>query len=388
MKKVLLACATMLVGVMLCGCGETKISLNDYITYEVTGVDGYGTVDTSISQAKLTEIIETVAGESIEDPWNYTDSWVVRNINGSWNEVSNLSNGDKITYTWNVDEEILKDKYDIVFDCEDIVYEVEGLKEVSEFDPFEYVVVDFYGAAPSGCVSVERTSDAPYNYVFTADKESRLSNGDEVTVTFSINGADDITEYCAQNLEAVPSQISKVYTVEGLSSYVENIADIPQEGMDDMIAQAEDEVYSQNLTDGEELINVENAGCILLKAKDTSLNDEHNFLYVVEKVTVSNSEVVGELDYYFTIKYQDVKIKEDGTLDVDLYNPEIPYGGMSFIGIYGNTFKTGKYYYLGYSNYDALYKSCVTEVRADYTAESTVEEDESFRYYEDVLNAN
>lgn len=384
-KKVMLACVTMLVGIMLCGCGETKVSLNEFMTYEVVGADGYGKVQSELDKSKLEDYLEAIAGESLYSVWDGTE-WVFEKINGSWDKTENLSNGDKITYTWDVNKDFLKEKYDIVLTCEDIVYKVDGLDEVSTFDPFEYVTVSFTGTSPSGEVILQRTADAPSDYSFTADRESRLSNGDEVTVSFGISNVDsDVTSYCAEYYGEVPSQTSKTYTVEGLETFVGTIADIPQSGMDEMIKQAEDEIKANaaNWSDDASLKDVENVGCFLLNAKDVSLNEGHNYLYVIEMVTTSNPDVNGEFNYLYYTRYQDVKIKEDGTLDVDLYNPVLPDGGSFFGDAYGEAFKTGEYYYVGYSNYDELYENCVTQYTADYTVESTADEPAGFVYFGD-----
>ena len=112
----------------------TKVNLNDIFGYEITGADGYGVVNTYFSPGDLEDLIS----EAIE-PKNRDEDTMIRMrtsiilqeskaIRYEWDRKTGLSNGDEIHLTWNVDDDILKDEYGIVFVHDDISVEVGGGK--------------------------------------------------------------------------------------------------------------------------------------------------------------------------------------------------------------------------------------------------------------------
>lgn len=81
----------------LSGCGATTIDLQDYLTYEFTGVNGYGEIDYRIqSDSMVDNNLDAfgISGDSDADILSSIDTYLdVENLYGSWDKKENLSNG-------------------------------------------------------------------------------------------------------------------------------------------------------------------------------------------------------------------------------------------------------------------------------------------------------
>ena len=126
---------------VLTGCGRTKINLNDYLT---VNYDGYETVGTASSSFDMEKMISEnpsafgLKGEVSEMELLGVEIILDESLKGSLDKTNGLSNGNKITYHWEiVGEDSLKEKYPVSFVHEDITYTIEGLEQAEEFDPFE-----------------------------------------------------------------------------------------------------------------------------------------------------------------------------------------------------------------------------------------------------------
>lgn len=153
----------MLVGVLavMTGCGTEKIDLNDYLTYEVTGMDGYAKVHEKFDEGRFEN--DLIAATGMRGGWDDADIlYRVEDAveDGSWDKKNGLKNGDEITYTWTVNPEMLKKQYKVVFKCKPVKVKVDGLEKPGEFDPFEMITINVSGQSPSGKLKIEANKDA------------------------------------------------------------------------------------------------------------------------------------------------------------------------------------------------------------------------------------
>ncbi len=218
------------------GCGAKKVNLNDYMTISFSGYDGYGTASAHLENEKLEEAL----GDLDDDEMNGMGAIAVEMIiDGSFDVSENLSNGDKVTYKWNIsdsDAKTIKEKLNVKLKYSDESFTVKDLKDPSEFDPAEILTINVNGFEPAGTISVS----AGTGFTATVDKADKLSNGDEVVITIKpSDSSKTMEEVCAKNHIPTFDGTYK-YKVEGLASYVTQYSEIPEETEKYMRSKAEE----------------------------------------------------------------------------------------------------------------------------------------------------
>ena len=218
------------------GCGAKKVNLNDYMTISFSGYDGYGVASAHLENEKLEEAL----GDLDDDELNGMGAVAIEMlIDGSFDVSEDLSNGDKVTYKWNIsdsDAKKIKEKLNVKLKYSDETFTVNDLKDPSEFDPSEILTINVSGYEPAGTISVS----ADTGFTATADKAEKLSNGDEVVITIKpSDSSKTMEEVCAQNHIPTFDGTYK-YKVEGLASYVTQYSEIPEETEKYMRSKAEE----------------------------------------------------------------------------------------------------------------------------------------------------
>lgn len=365
----------------LTGCGGTSINLNEYISIEVSGYDSMGQANVTFDRkafeedygdkikAKIDEQGGDAAMMSLDlqfggEPYsvmlNYCTDYEV-------DKTSELSNGDVIKVTWDCEDENAKDYFNCSLKYSDIEYKVEGLEEISTFNPFEFVTIDVTGIAPNGSVTITPNYDKKeMQYLtFSTDKFGGLSNGDTVVVTANIQGGVDSF---VQQFNSIPSPVTMEYTVEGLTSYVTSSSEIDETTLNSIKQQAED-VYKANWfnlegsMDG--LQGMTYIGNYFLSKKEAMAINEANQLYMVYKVDCSYDGV--SYPHYVYIKFGSLSVDEAGNGAVDLSSYELTNNQWEPTGSW-------MFYYYGYGTLDELYNDCVVSKMDVYTFENNVVE--------------
>ena len=370
----------------LTGCGKETVDVTADADISVSGYDGHGTatiskgdwlMDTEKTYGQGMSLMELASlEEALGDAVEY-------NISPS----ENLSNGDEVVLTIDVDNSALED-YDFKLKGGEKKITVSGLDEVETFDPFENVTVNFSGMSPNGEASINKSgSSAGIDLSYTLDKSSGLKNGDEVTVSVSAYDDTDIEEYCESKGKAI-SATEKTFTVEGLASYAQTIVDIPDDMKSKMLAQAEDAIKSKCIWDEYGttgvLKSLEYLGDYYLTGKEGFDASPYNKIYCVYKGTVEFNALkrhgdgktmeTGTLSFYTYYYYDNIIIMPDNTCSLDLsdgklasYSYETDYG-------YDNGWFPSFYNLHGKENLDSVFSDCVTPQIAKYNYESTVKE--------------
>lgn len=290
------------------------IDLNKYVVVEATGYNGYGHANISLDwdaieqkYGKKISFTKKVKNEykQILDLISPIDA-LKEAVDVSLDTRDKLSNGDKITYTWDIEEELsqylnCKVKY------KDSTYEVSGLQDVATFDAFSDLAVSFEGTSPYGNVIYEYTgSDLEY-YDFECENASGLKNGDIVTIYIN----SDNIEFYAENIGKVPSELEKEYTVEGLDEYVEAYSDMSAEFVDELKNETEDTIYAYTANSYSEESSLEDltyAGYILNQVIDgDEYTSTYNNLYIIYSGIVSNSEgKFPDTTVYYPVRFTNI----------------------------------------------------------------------------------
>lgn len=370
----------------LSGCSDTQIDLNNYIVTEFSGYDTYGKVTVGLDTMTIIEDNLQAFGleeDALEEEKLAVFAQLKNAINGNFDKSKELSNGEIINFEWtSVKTEKLEEKYPVSFKYSDIEYTVEGLAEIELVDPFESIEVIFEGKSPNGTAKV--TSDTS-QFSFKLDKNTGLSNGDIVTVTASYGGLPEGNYISSYGKKLSVTEMS--YTVEGLASYPQAIAEISSDMQDKMIRQAEDSIkaHCSGWKEGNSLAALESAGCYYLSLKPGFNKSPANRIYYVFKVTANMTGLLEEAyangddsihtgtDEYYTFVYFDEIVNlPDGTTSVDLGNGRICENSVNSNYGYYNFFGTSHYTFAGYKDLDSMFNDCVTAYIESYNYENTV----------------
>lgn len=194
---------------------KPTINLDDYLTIDFSGYDGFGTATVIIEWDDLEDDFEdelSLTSQAKKEDDDRDPIEILRkSISVSLSKETGLSNGDDVDYTWNVAEDLTtyvkcKVKY------ENDSYVVKKLTEIDTFDPFADLMVTFNGVSSYGHVNLSYSGYPLYYSDFSCDKTNELSNGD--TVTVSLMNTD--IEYYANNYGMIPVNMEKEYVVSDL----------------------------------------------------------------------------------------------------------------------------------------------------------------------------
>lgn len=308
--------------VIICVCvnARSTINLNKYITIETTGYDGYGRTSVQIDW----EAIEQKYGNKISftgQAQKEYGEWIgmitpmdaiEECINVSLDHTDKLSNGDVISYTWNVDEEISK-YVKCKLKYKDDTYTVAGLEEVGTFDAFADLEVVFDGISPNGVAHLNYSGAELSSYDFYCEKSYGLRNGDQIVV--SIN--EDQIEYYAESLGMVPTSLENTYMVEGLDEYMESFADIPADFVEKLKSEAEDTIYAYtagSYGSKSSLSGLQYEGYLMRSVKDNAeYVSFYNDVFMIFSGTVSNSEGSFEpAKVFFPVQFKNILKTQEG----------------------------------------------------------------------------
>lgn len=363
---------------VLLGTGKS-IDMNKYVTTEVSGYDGYGTARVAIDWDAVEEKYGnklSFTGEAgkafgglvnLMSPMDALQDCVRIDVENN----SGLSNGDTVSYTWKINEDIAK-MLKCKIKCKDDSFKVSDLEKAETFDAFNELEVKFTGIAPEGKVQFNYTGSELRSSDFHCDKSQELSNGDIITISLN----DSQVSFWAEQLGKVPESLEKQYTVEGLCSYVTKSSEIDEASLAEMQKQASDKYISRTASWGESetLESLSYLGNYLLTAK----NGEGNYLYLVYKAEIRNYYADSRQTYdqvnelYWYARFEDLLVNEDGTVEVDLLDCVTPIKSVMFDTSGGQGAWSKRWSYYGYDSLDTLYAAVVTSNLDSYNHEDNI----------------
>ena len=296
------------------------INLDKYVTIEAVGYDHYGSVDAIIDW----DAIEEKYGDKIsfnpqasEEYGRFLDIIspidIMKDcIDIEFTETTYLSNGDKLEYVWEIDEE-LTEYIKCKFKMKGGTYTVADLEAVGSFDPFADMKITFDGIAPNGTVSYEYTGKQLAWNDFSCDVSNGLSNGDSVTI--SLFNKD--MGYYAQRYGMTPDKVEQQYVVSGLDEYVNSYSKMTDEFVSALKSEAEDTIYAYvagNYASASSLTDLQYSGYIFNVAKSADYYyQSYNNVYIIYSGTVSNSEGKFHTStVFYPVKFTNILSGADG----------------------------------------------------------------------------
>lgn len=408
-KKLLMLIGAAAMVIFAGGCGKREvIDLNKYVQVEYEGFDSIGTAvasfDTKALKRDVMNNLElTKAGvksydflveEAEENGFSSdTPELLVSCLDGGLDKADNLSNGDTITYKWDIDEEKIENlfKCNIVFS--DIEFEVESLEEVKTVDLFEKIDLAFSGTSPK--VNVNTKGSCGYrgiNFDIVPDNTYGLKNGDTIKLVVS-GDASEVESYLLEKYHVRPESLEKEYTVEGLSSYVMSISELSKETMDKMKEVAEGKIDSYAAPwenkNNIRLLGKEFIGTYVRTAKEGKGGDANTITLVYRcdiALHFKNQHSEGYFErivsFYYPVTFKNVTILPDGTESVNLQDYDISTNGFR---VQEETDKSvwrneNAFDFTGYEDLDSLFNKFITEKLEQYDYEDNVKDTEIPEY--------
>lgn len=304
-------------------------------------------------------------------------------VNGeAVSELTNLANGDviKIEAGSNAPDNKFFDKK---FKTGSIQFKVEGLTEGKSVDVFSKAEfeISFGGVNGSGKVitnwKAAGMADLSVRF-YVKDNTNAYSNGDKVEIVVEY----DVEEWTSKGY--YPREEYRIFTVEGLTSYVASIDDISAEEMEQMKGSAENAIRKDSEEKWYKEITIENisyvGSCLLNKREGIFFYGPENLLYMVFKVDVyenygPNGGDNTHFSYYTYGLYEGLLIDEEK--NVELQNTSISLCWEEFsrrIKMNGSAvFGYSTVFYNGYETLEELLQDNVKEYEEKYSCESTFE---------------
>ncbi len=326
-----------------------------HVTFEGADTKGHAYVD--VDENGLYDALTEAGGKKMKnnDGLFSPQFTIEATISTEITPNEDLSNGDKVTLHISYSEAVAKE-YGVKLKAKDKKFKVEGLKDVEEFNPFDYIEISYEGVEPNIRASFNVSKDAPKEIQqaisFTSDKSYNLSVGDKYTVEviYSENSLLEQGYTC--------SETEKEFTVDGGDTYVSSADDIDEKALKAMDSEAKDAwtayTASYEYTFGEK----QYLGYYLLNSKDKT----GNTIYMVHQCTVSDPDgKFADTPVYLVTSFQDVVKKSDGTVEYSS-RPSVQ-GSTSVIELSDG----GKKNVLGITDGAEVYKNFVTAYVDRYT---------------------
>ncbi len=204
----------------------SKIDPFDYLSEpEISGADGKAIFSVYLKKDELARYLAGPEPENLNDEmiseWlsaYYLYSQYVNRITVKISKETGLNNGDEVTVTIGIPPE-LRDKVKNATK----IYTISGLSDISLFDFFGNIDVEYDGVSGNAIANIVRKDDSDMMNacVFEISPQYYLSENDEITV--SILNADVLEE----QYSVKPLELSRTYTVPKLATYAVSASQLP-----------------------------------------------------------------------------------------------------------------------------------------------------------------
>lgn len=289
-----------------------KIDVSYYYDIELEGVDGFAKANLVFDKDKfLADNKGKIAGRDSsnkDEPYDEYLAEIIENMApADLDKYENISNGDEITVTYTIPEDQrldVEEKYKVEFvDPQSETVTIEGLDEVGEFDPFDYVDVSVDGVYPNNYLNIKVVDDAPEEMNFvsvSADKESKIQKGDTIKL---VAEADNDT--LSQNYGKKVSTTEKEITIDEVPSFLADVSDLSEEDLAILKDAAKEKLSEMNLPNGVSINDTKYVGEVLSFKEDSG-----NELYLIYEITVAEDIEghKGKFTFYNAVDFSDVTI--------------------------------------------------------------------------------
>lgn len=322
-KVILLAALAVVMAMAMAGCGNTKVDVTKDVFVLFSGVDGDGRAEICFSKEDPSDYTPEFlydlmdAGKLAADDWQklFTISGAVTY------EVSperNLSNGDTVTVTVDVDEDILN-SMKISAKPATLTFTVEGLTEVTEITPFQNFDISFSGISPNCTAEYTRSEEIDGTTVYYTIEESEPYH-DGQTLTVKASPSDSKLYRLTED--------TKTVTVSGVEKYLSDVSELNSETKEAMRSQA-DTIVAGMIQKWEGYFSYDGFECVsseFLSRDPNALGGSANFVYLFYRINVLDG--TDSFPFYYYVGFQKVLQHLDGSQEVDLNDTHKPSIGL------------------------------------------------------------
>jgi hypothetical protein len=230
----------MLLIVVAWNMGKKHVALEDFVTVEYTGANGYATANCVIDEDK---IVNSLIGKETDDSKKYLYTQFAKSLKAAAQnnaDTDGISNGDRLTVTVTYDRE-LADSAGISVGSSTFNVRAKGIDAGTKIDLFEHLNVIFAGISPDAYVVTRNAWDDGYlsGLTFTADKTENIVVNDEITIHCDVDEAElGRHGYLTDSLE-------RTYKVDRLSTYVEKVSQIDTSALDKNVRHCMNSIQEQ-----------------------------------------------------------------------------------------------------------------------------------------------
>lgn len=211
-------------GVIFLKPGKT-VNIPDYIDYELSSVNGYGSVSFSLDEEELEKTVTQLL------KINEDDSEKLKSVRDELKSIEeniefeiatendgHLSNGDKVIVNviFKGEEKASASGLKLIAGEKEIT--VDGLEEAQKADLFgeEYLDLSFTGRNGDGKCSLKSKNE----YIkYSADKSEKLGNGDKITISYTLENFDEAEKYFAEKGFVIEKSGEKEIEISSLSDF-------------------------------------------------------------------------------------------------------------------------------------------------------------------------
>lgn len=305
---------------------ESKvIDLNKYVVVSFTGdnLAGYSSVEFDKEKFLLDHKNNVsfnkdnlqVYRELYGNDETIAASSIIKHFSVRLDKYRELSNGDSVKITWEIETEKIKNYFECQYTCSTEVVTVSGLKDAKTFDPFAEIEVNFTGISPYGSATATVVGFG-YGGTYKVSSNGNLKNGDKVTVTY----------YCEDKATMIarygkyPATTQKTYTVSGLNSYAQSMGSLSPDQQKKIVAKARSLIW---VTGYGEYPDAKFCGYYFYTAKGKEAHGVHFLSWCGTPVGNAiclvfehprNYEEENSPNVYTVIKLENIVIKENGEM--------------------------------------------------------------------------
>ena len=345
----------------------------DYISVTFEGYNTMGTVKVEINREEFQKVAYKAMGYGKNSKSEKAAEEYLDLIYGIDFQVdkTNVSNGDEVTVKVVADEEVMDD-VDVILKDAEFKVTVEGLVDVTLYDPFEDIKLNLSGFDGDVYFDWDYIGTESINdYSFSCDDRYNHSIGDTVTLKLD----DYYVDYLLEYYNVMVTVTEKTYTIDKANKYITSIDEIDEDTLDSMKDDAEyeiDDEYDGYFYD----CSIDSYDYIGMYMFD-EIDGDDNYTYLIYEGTVSSDD--DEFDpvtVYMAIRFTDLIDKIDGTQSYNSY-PYFVYNTEDIEGTYD--------YIFGYLSERDLFEDIFAEHdEDDYTFELTDDLTDYSQYEEDV----
>ncbi len=293
----------------LTGCGAEKLDMNQFVTYEFVGYDGYGSVVSDFDDKEfISELVlladpdKNIDESDAKDILGWDEPLYDELSAGDWIDNGSISNGDSTTFKWSMSDSYkkrIKEKTGVKLITDDYKIEVDGLKNPEEFNINDYVKFKVEGDAPNGVLKTKKSSELKDWPNFSYSKKDNLSNGDEIEISIG-KSKTEFEEFRKAN--GLPEFDQKfTYEVKGVRTRLTTIDDISEELLNGLKEESQPHIEQR-------IENYDDNASYSLCAYGFSASEEdgmtQNIVIVIYKIENPNAFMCKE--YYQPVVYENV----------------------------------------------------------------------------------